>query len=392
MASTGLAYTLTACALGRIVVRISWIVSIMTFGPCKQLGWLMLLFMALPAWADEAAAGPQQEPAEAAAESPAKTRPPVPSWPVTSDLVGHLSYMTAHYEDTFAQIGTVQSLGYLELVKANPGVDPWLPGEGTQITLPRLHILPDAKRQGIVINLAEYRLYYFNDGKVKVYPVGVGTDDNPSPLTDATVTMRLESPAWYPPDSVRAQYAATGDHLPRMIPPGPANPLGSHALLLSAKGYLIHGTNKDFGVGTQVSHGCFRMYNDDIERFVYMVDKGTHVQIVNQPVKIGMNGREVWLEVHRPHEKYAEATRNELWTRTMDMIADFKKGRPNLELKRRAIELAVDQADGIPRMIGEQVARVAQDTSNQVQGDPARADVRDSRDPEPDKQAVELLF
>lgn len=365
----------------------------MTFVSRKQLGWLLLIFLAWPAWADESATSSQpDEAAKPAAASTPDVRPPVPSWPVTSDLVGQLSFMTTHYEDTFAAIGTQQSLGYLALVKANPGVDPWLPGEGTQITLPRLHILPDAKRQGIVINLAEYRLYYFNDGKVKVYPVGVGTDENPSPLTDATVTMRLESPAWYPPDSVRAQYSATGDYLPRVIPPGPDNPLGPFALLLSADGYLIHGTNKDFGVGTQVSHGCFRMYNDDITRFVHMVDKGTHVQIVNQPVKIGMKGREVWLEVHRPHEDYAEATRDELWKQTLKMIADFKQGRPNLELKRRAIELAVDQADGIPRLIGEQVAQLALDSSARTDASGVRPDVKDRKAPETNRSVVERLF
>lgn len=364
----------------------------MTCVTCKRVGWLLLMFLAWPAWADDPATTPQPDAAKPTAASPVNARPPVPSWPVTSDLVGRLSYMTVHYKDTFAEIGTQQSLGYLELVAANPGVDPWLPGEGTQITLPRFYVLPAARRQGIVINLAEYRLYYFNDGKVKVYPVGVGTDDNPSPLTDATVTMRLESPAWYPPDSVRAQYAASGDYLPRMIPPGPDNPLGSHALLLSAKGYLIHGTNKDFGVGTQVSHGCFRMYNDNIERFMYTVDKGTHVQIVNQPVKIGMKGREVWLEVHRPHEQYDESTRKDLWTRTLKMVADFKQGRPSLELKRRAIELAVDQADGIPRMIGEQVARVAQDTSTRHDVNVPGSDVKNRKAPESDDQAVELLF
>lgn len=135
-----------------------------------------------------------------------------------------MSVISTRYEDTFAAIGNRDSLGYLELVKANPGVDPWLPGEGTRITVPRHYVLPDVKREGIVINLAEYRLYYFTDGGVQVYPVGVGTEDNPSPLTNAKVTMPLESPAWYPPASIRAEYEADGDYLPRMIPPGPDNP------------------------------------------------------------------------------------------------------------------------------------------------------------------------
>ncbi|MEX0603304.1 MAG: L,D-transpeptidase family protein [Marinobacter sp.] len=285
--------------------------------------------------------------------------PRVPSWQVDGDLVGKLSVVKTAYEDTFAGIGNQRSLGYLELVKANPGVDPWLPGQDTQITIPQRYVLPDVKREGIVINLAEYRLYYFHEGRVSVYPVGVGTEDNPSPLTDARVTMRLESPAWYPPASVRAEYEARDEYLPRVFPPGPDNPLGSHALLLSEKGYLIHGTNKQFGVGMQVSHGCFRMYNEDIERFVYEVEKDTPVQVVNQPVKIGMEGNEVWLEVHRPFEEYDQDTRNRLWRAVSEKLEQFRLNRPGLEIQRRAIELALDQADGIPRMIGERLTQVA---------------------------------
>ena len=300
---------------------------------------------------------PQFGYSEASGSKPEKSR--VPSWELQDDLVGELSVIKTVYEDTFAGIGNQRSLGYLELVKANPGVDPWLPGEGTQITLPRRYVLPDVERKGIVINLAEYRLYYFHDGKVSVYPVGVGTDDNPSPLTDARVTMRLESPAWYPPASVRAEYDARNEYLPRVFPPGPDNPLGSHALLLSEKGYLIHGTNKQFGVGMQVSHGCFRMYNEDIERFVYEVAKDTPVQVVNQPVKIGMQGKEVWLEVHRPHEEYDQASRDRLWRVISEQLESFRQQHPGLEIQRRAIELALDQADGIPRMIGERLTQVA---------------------------------
>lgn len=310
----------------------------------------------------------------------------VPSLSVNSDLVGELSVMTTTYEDTFAAIGNQHSLGYLELVKANPGVDPWLPGDNTRITVPRQYVLPDVKREGIVINLAEYRLYYFNQGTVRVYPVGVGTDDNPSPLTDASVTMRLESPAWYPPDSVRAEYEATGDYLPRMIPPGPENPLGSHALLLSEKGYLIHGTNKGFGVGMQVSHGCFRMYNEDISRFVYDVDKGTSVQVINQPVKIGMKGKEVWLEVHRPNEEYDEVSRNRLWKDVSQKLEAFRNKVPGVEIQRGAIQLAVDQADGIPRMIGERLTQVAADVS------PSDGNIKRSASDSDEQQPARLLF
>ncbi len=287
------------------------------------------------------------------------TRSRSPVWALEGDLAGKLQMITTRYEDTFAEIGTQRSLGYLELVKANPGVDPWLPGDGTRVTLPRKYVLPDSRREGIVINLAEYRLYYFRDGGVQVFPVGVGTEENPSPLTDATVTMGLESPAWYPPASIRAEYEANGEHLPRMIPPGPENPLGSHALILSEKGYLIHGTNKGFGVGMQVSHGCFRMYNDDISRFVNEVPKGTPVQVIHQPVKVGLRNGQLWLEVHRTKEGYPEEEKERLWQQVTEVLEVYTQEHKGLEVQRRVVEQAVEEADGIPRMIGERVTQVA---------------------------------
>ncbi|MGO1232110.1 MAG: L,D-transpeptidase family protein [Marinobacter sp.] len=290
--------------------------------------------------------------------------PRVPTFRPEGDLAGELQVFTTEYEDTFAGIGNDLALGYLELVKANPGVDPWLPGDDTTIILPRMYVLPDVRREGIVINLAEYRLYYFSEEGVQVYPVGVGTEENPSPLTDAEVTMPLESPAWYPPASIRAEYEATGDYLPRMIPPGPGNPLGTHALMLSEKGYLIHGTNKRFGVGMPVSHGCFRMYNEDISRFVYQVQKGTPVQVIREPVKLGISAGEVWIEVHRPGEDYLPADRQKLWQQVQKKLESFREQHADIQIKRQAIEIAVDQADGIPTMIGETLTQMAADETH----------------------------
>jgi len=331
---------------------------------CVSLALMALVLAVTPLQAaEDNKPGPD---AEAKGKEAAQDRSPrVPTFELDGDLAGRIEVFTTRYEDTFAGIGNRIALGYLELVKANPGVDPWLPGEGTTITLPRRYVMPDARREGIVINLAEYRLYYFTENGVQVYPVGVGSEENPSPLTDAKVTMPLESPAWYPPASIRAEYERDGDYLPRMIPPGPSNPLGSHALLLSEKGYLIHGTNKKFGVGMAVSHGCFRMYNEDISRFVYQVDKGTSVQVVRDPVKIGLSGGEVWLEVHRPDEEYPRSDRDELWRQALAEVEVFRKQHPGVEIQRRAIEIAVDQADGIPTMIGERVTRVAADESSE---------------------------
>ncbi len=332
---------------------------------------MALLVLAAPVQAAKTGPADSQDAAQGEQEAPDRS-PRVPTFELEGDVAGQLDVFTTRYEDTFAGIGNRIALGYLELVKANPGVDPWLPGEGTTITLPRRYVMPDARREGIVINLAEYRLYYFTENGVQVYPVGVGTEENPSPLTDAKVTMPLESPAWYPPASIRAEYERDGEYLPRMIPPGPSNPLGTHALLLSEKGYLIHGTNKKFGVGMAVSHGCFRMYNEDISRFIYQVDKGTPVQVVRDPVKIGLSGGEVWLEVHRPDEDYPREDRDELWRQALAEVEVFRAQHPGVEIQRRAIELAVDQADGIPTMIGERVTQVAAEESPEEQ--PANPD------------------
>ncbi|MCL7942642.1 L,D-transpeptidase family protein [Marinobacter sp. ATCH36] len=350
---------------------------------CKQFTgfivfWLALVLApSLQAESERQAAG--EELSGENSEDEISNKPRVPTFDIEGDLAGQLSVISTRYEDTFAAIGNRDSLGYLELVKANPGVDPWLPGEGTRITVPRHYVLPDVEREGIVINLAEYRLYYFTENGVQVYPVGVGTEDNPSPLTDAKVTMPLESPAWYPPASIRAEYEASGDYLPRMIPPGPNNPLGTHALMLSEKGYLIHGTNKLFGVGMQVSHGCFRMYNEDISRFVYQVSKGTPVRVIREPVKIGMKGNEVWLEVHRPKEDYSEQDREKLWREVSNAVEGFRSKMPGVEVKRMAIELAVDQADGLPRMIGEQVTRVANEGTEPLRNTPDENNGREQR-------------
>lgn len=270
-------------------------------------------------------------------------------------LVGEILHLQTRYEDTFADLGEIHGLGYLEIIRANPRVDPWLPGEGTAVKLPTQHLLPSTPREGIVINLAEYRLYHFREGSVTTYPVGIGTSTNPSPLTDTRITMRLEQPAWYPPSSVRQQAEERGETLPRMIPPGPENPLGPFALQLEEAGYLIHGTNKRFGIGQQVSHGCIRMYNEDISRLVWEVDKGTQVRIVHEPVKAGVQDGIVWLQVHGQDEELSEEDYEALWEQTQIKLTTLQTRHPEIQFNRAQMEKAIERADGIPRRIGEQL-------------------------------------
>jgi L,D-transpeptidase ErfK/SrfK len=226
------------------------------------------------------------------------------------ELVGETQVIFARYENTFSAIGRQYNLGYEEMRRANPGVDQWLPGEGTPIYLPTQTILPEAPHQGIVVNVPAMRLYYFTTEKpktagepevvkVSTHPVGIGTEGWATPFGEAKVMQKAKDPTWYVPASVRKEHAERGDPLPSVVPPGPDNPLGKHAMRLGLPGYLIHGTNRPSGVGMRVTHGCMRMFPEDIEALYKTVPVGTAVNIVNQPVKIGWTADgTLYLESH----------------------------------------------------------------------------------------------
>ncbi len=205
------------------------------------------------------------------------------------DLVGHEQRASARAEDTLLDVGKRFAVGYEQIRMANPGVDTWLPGEGTEIRIPSRYILPDAPREGIVVNLAEMRLYHYPEGEdvVEIFPVSIGRMDWSTPLGETQITGLIEDPAWYPPKSIREQAAERGETLPREIPPGPDNPLGRHAILLDIQGYLLHGTNRPWGIGMRATHGCIRLHPHDIAYLFGQVGVGTPVKIVNQPFKAG---------------------------------------------------------------------------------------------------------
>jgi L,D-transpeptidase ErfK/SrfK len=216
------------------------------------------------------------------------------------DVIGAVQVIEARYEDTFVSLARQYNVGSEELRQANPGVDAWLPGEGTKITIPTFYVLPRAPRRGIVVNVAELRLYYFpavsgprpegvppGAQRVITHPISIGRMDWKTPLGVTTITNKVANPSWYPPQSIRDEHAARNDFLPRVVPPGPDNPLGKHALRLGLPGYLIHGTNRPSGVGMRVTHGCVRMFPEDIEALYKTVPVGTTVNIIDQPVKLG---------------------------------------------------------------------------------------------------------
>jgi len=228
--------------------------------------------------------------------------------PEGHDVIGEVSSIVATYDDTLVDIARRHGLGYQDIVGANPNVNVWVPGEGTEVVLPNRFVLPPGQRTGLILNLAEYRMYYFpvpkagETAKVHTYPMSIGRMDWETPLGRTQIVAMAKNPAWYPPQSVRDEHAANGDPLPRIVPPGPENPLGTRALRLGLPGYLIHGTNRPAGVGMRVSHGCIRMFPEDVEFLFDRIPVKTSVRIIDVPVKIGWDGEELVAEIHRPLE------------------------------------------------------------------------------------------
>lgn len=270
-------------------------------------------------------------------------------------VVGQLQSVAALHEDTLTDIARRHGLGYEEIVWANRNVDIWLPGEGTSVTLPKRYILPPGPRQGIVVNIAEYRLYYYHqsggESRVSTFPISIGRMDWSTPIGRWSVTAKQKDPTWYPPESIRREHLEDGRGvLARAVPPGPDNPLGAYAMRLSASGYLIHGTNRPVGVGMQVTHGCIRMYPEDIEWLFPLVPVSSVVVIMNQPYKFGWSGSDLYLEVHPPLED-DRATREREMTALTEQYVRVTADRP-ARIDWHAVEEAYRRQDGIPVRVG----------------------------------------
>jgi L,D-transpeptidase ErfK/SrfK len=303
------------------------------------------------------------------------------------DVIGALSSVTARYEDTLVDIARSHGLGYQDIVRANPDVNVWVPGEGTEVRLPTRFVLPPGPREGLVLNLAEYRMYYFPKAEknqpayVYTYPISIGRMDWETPLGQTRITAMAKDPAWYPPQSVRDEHAADGDPLPRIVPPGPDNPLGTRALRLGIPGYLIHGTNRPAGVGMRVSHGCIRMFPEDIEFVFQHVRVNVPVRIINAPVKMGWDGEELVAEIHpllessqqslvegsaQQVEKLDADTRaldvtepsKDLLTQVTEQFITATAERAG-QLDWDIVELLVERSDGIPETVGTSIKNAA---------------------------------
>lgn len=273
-----------------------------------------------------------------------------------TDLVGRNSSAYISRKETLIDVAVRYQLGYNMIRSANPDVDAWLPDDGSKVLLPFSVILPDAPRKGIVINTAEMRLFFYrrdeqNNNSVTVYPISVGRRDWATPLTETRVTLRVEHPPWYPPESIRAEHAARGDVLPKVVPAGPDNPLGDYLLALAIPSYFIHGTNKRFGIGMQVTHGCIRMYPEHIEELYNLVPVNTPVTIVNQPYKVGWKGEKLYLEVHHPLELDGVVQAGNR-TGIVDRLASILQKQPEVLVDWNRVDRAIKNATGTPVLVG----------------------------------------
>jgi len=288
------------------------------------------------------------------------TPPPPPphylleSPPPSPDLVGKLSFRQTKQEDTLIDLAPELRVGYVELLAANPGVDPWLPGE-TRLAVPGARLLPSGKREGIVVNLGDLHLYWFaKNAAPRAYPIGIAKDGYATPTGVTSVKAKREKPPWVPGESAHRD----DPKLPAVIPPGPDNPLGDYALYLGWPSYLIHGTNDARGVGRHSSRGCIRLYPADIAELFAQVAIGTPVRVVFEPVKLGWVGGELFLEVNPDSADSLEldetgkvAAPKPLDRRALRAQVLKAAGKEAARIDWKVVERAAERRIGVPAQI-----------------------------------------
>lgn len=268
------------------------------------------------------------------------------------NVVGEAFLVEAKDSETLADIAREYGVGYTEMLKANPSVDPWYPGDKTPVVIPTRYILPDTPREGLVLNLPEMRLYFYpkpkagEAPKVITYPVGIGRQDWETPRGLTYVAEKKRDPTWTPPASIRAEHAAKGDPLPAVVPAGPHNPLGTRAMRLGLPSYLIHGTDKPYGVGMRVSHGCVRMRREDVEALFDKVHVKEKVRIINQPLKIGRFAGALYMEFHSPLEEDGLTLQDNL--NNALTLAHQKLDFSKEHLSEATVEAVVREESGLP--------------------------------------------
>jgi L,D-transpeptidase ErfK/SrfK len=265
-------------------------------------------------------------------------------------------------DETLLDVARRFLLGQTEIVNLNSDLDRWQIKKGTIVRLPNKRILPDSPHNGITLNISEYRMYYYpptpkkQPAQVMSYAHGVGRQDWKTPLGETKVAKKVKDPVWHPPESIRVEHAANGDPLPAIVPPGPHNPLGAYALYLALPGeYRIHGTDIDkiFGIGMQITHGCVRMYPEDVEALYNSVSVGTPVYIVKQPIKVGWLDNVLYIEAH-PDLEGEEMTQDQRYQVALSLI-EKANNHELVEFDQKALNLALQKLDGDPVAIYERL-------------------------------------
>ncbi len=263
-------------------------------------------------------------------------------------MIGELAAVATSENDTLPDVARHFGLGYNDITAANAGVSVWTPRANSQILLPLQFIVPDAPRKGIVLNVANMRMFYYpkRERKVYTYPVGIGRDGWNTPMGTTSIAVKTSNPDWHVPPSIHREHAAKGHHLPSVVRSGPDNPLGYYALRLAIGSYLIHGTNKPFGIGMQISHGCVQLYPEDIEVLFNNVSVGTPVRIIHDPYLTAWDNNMLYLEANEPLEKWARNKRQlkKQVSKELKKLAKQHNGTVDWDKVDRVIE----RADGIP--------------------------------------------
>lgn len=264
-------------------------------------------------------------------------------------VFGQIGEVEIESGDSLPVIARYFGLGFDEITLANPEIDPWLPESGDTVKLPSKFILPDAPRRGLVLNLDAKRLFFYpknSKNKVITFPIGIGRKGWKTPTGKTRVVAKKRHPRWVVPESILLEHAQKGDPLPKVVAAGPDNPLGDYAIRLGIPGYLIHGTNKPYGVGMAISHGCVRLYPEDIELLFKQVKTTTPVRLLHQPFLIGWDKEELFIQVY-PRTQFNKK-------RNRKRLATFKRKLKRIERgsKRQIawhkVETAITQSNGIP--------------------------------------------
>jgi L,D-transpeptidase ErfK/SrfK len=271
-----------------------------------------------------------------------------------NDIIGSVEVVEARSGERLGDVGMRTETGYYEMQAANPNIDPYKRlSSGEDVVVPHEYILPPGPREGIVINLPEFRLYYYPPGQniVVTFPIGIGREGVwGTPVGVTKIIKKTANPSWYPTQHVRDHAADQGTPIPDYFPPGPHNPLGSYAIYLGWPSILIHGSNLSEFIGTRISAGCIRMMNPQIKKLFNMVSIGTTVRVVNQPFKSGHKNRAVYLEAHLPLDE-EQGVYNETLSSVVRIVQQEAQNPP-AAVSWSAVQQIVEQATGIPQAIG----------------------------------------